>query len=112
MAKVLVVIVTYNALKWVQKCLRSVEKSTHPADVVVIDNGSTDGTLPLVRTDFPHTRIIETGESQRSTYYNYYTGKKWGHADTYDLCVNTSRLGIEGSIEFIAEFIRKTKGAR
>ena len=63
MAKVLVVIVTYNALKWVQKCLRSVEKSTHPADVVLIDNGSTDGTLPLVRTDFPHTRIIETGEN-------------------------------------------------
>lgn len=57
-------------------------------------------------------RIIETGESQRSTYYNYYTGKKWGNADTYDLCVNTSRLGIEGSIEFIAEFIRKTKEAR
>ena len=63
MAKVLVVIVTFNALKWIQKCLRSVEKSTLQADVVLIDNGSTDGTLPLVRTDFPHTRIIETGEN-------------------------------------------------
>lgn len=63
MADVLVVIVTYNALKWVGKCLRSVEKSTHPADVVVIDNGSTDGTLPLIRTDFPGVRIVETGEN-------------------------------------------------
>ena len=63
MADVLVVIVTYNALKWVGKCLRSVEKSTHPADVVLIDNGSTDGTLSLVRTDFPQQRIIETGEN-------------------------------------------------
>ena len=63
MANILVVIVTYNALKWVRKCLRSVEKSSLPADVVLIDNGSTDGTLPLVRTDFPHTRIIETGEN-------------------------------------------------
>ncbi|MBO7077814.1 MAG: glycosyltransferase, partial [Bacteroidales bacterium] len=60
MAKVLVVIVTYNALKWIQKCLRSVEKSSLPADVLVIDNGSTDGTVPLIRTDFPRTRIIET----------------------------------------------------
>ena len=56
MADVLVVIVTYNALKWVGKCLRSVEKSSHPADVVLIDNGSTDGTLSLVRTDFPQQR--------------------------------------------------------
>ena len=63
MADVLVIIVTYNALKWVGKCLRSVENSTHPADVVLIDNGSTDGTLPLVRTDFPQVRIVETGEN-------------------------------------------------
>ena len=63
MADVLVIIVTYNALKWVSKCLRSVENSTHPADVVVIDNGSTDGTLPLIRTDFPQVRIVETGEN-------------------------------------------------
>ena len=63
MANVLVMIVTYNALKWIQRCLRSVEKSSLPADVVVIDNGSTDGTLPLIRTDFPGTRIIETGEN-------------------------------------------------
>ena len=63
MANVLVIIVTYNALKWIQRCLRSVEKSSLPADVVVIDNGSTDGTLPLIRTDFPGTRIIETGEN-------------------------------------------------
>ena len=63
MANVLVIIVTFNALKWIQRCLRSVEKSSFPADVVVIDNGSTDGTLPLIRTDFPGTRIIETGEN-------------------------------------------------
>lgn len=63
MANILVIIVTFNALKWIQRCLRSVEQSSLPADVVLIDNGSTDGTLPLVRTDFPGTRIIETGEN-------------------------------------------------
>ncbi len=63
MAKVLVIVVTYNALKWVKKCLKSVEKSSLPADVLLIDNGSTDGTLSLVRTDFPGTRILETGEN-------------------------------------------------
>ena len=63
MANILVIIVTYNALKWIRRCLRSVEQSSLPADVLLIDNGSTDGTLPFVRTDFPGTRIIETGEN-------------------------------------------------
>mgnify|MGYP002627190495 FL=1 len=63
MANILIVIVTWNARKWVRKCLRSVEKSSLQADVVVIDNGSTDGTPALIRSDFPHVRIIETGEN-------------------------------------------------
>lgn len=54
-------------------------------------------------------RIIENGESQRATYYNYYTGKKWGLAAGYDLCVNTSKLGIEKTAELIAQFIRATQ---
>ena len=32
--------------------------------------------------------FIEQGESKRAAYYNYYTGKKWGHAASYDLCVD------------------------
>lgn len=63
MPRILVVIVTYNALKWIKKGLKSVEKSTLPADVLLVDNGSTDGTLSLVRTDWPGTRIIETGQN-------------------------------------------------
>lgn len=83
MAKVLVVIVTYNALKWIKKCLRSVEKSTLRADVLVIDNGSTDGTLPLIRTDFPHTRIIETGENLGFGAANN-RGLRIAHDECYD----------------------------
>lgn len=63
MAKILVIVVTYNALKWVKKCICSVEKSSLPADLLLIDNGSTDGTLELVRSEFPDTRILETGEN-------------------------------------------------
>ncbi|MBR6827476.1 MAG: cytidylate kinase-like family protein [Prevotella sp.] len=50
---------------------------------------------------------IEHIESRRASYYNYYTGKKWGHAASYDLCVDSSLLGIEETERFIAEFIRK-----
>lgn len=52
-------------------------------------------------------KILTHKESSRSSYYNYYTGKKWGFSDGYDLCVNTSILGIDATEQFIAEFIRK-----
>ena len=63
MANILVIIVTYNAVKWVRKSLKSLERSSLPADVLVVDNGSTDGTLDRIRGEFPATRIIETGEN-------------------------------------------------
>ena len=51
--------------------------------------------------------FIEKRESQRAEYYNYYTGKKWGHASSYDLCVDSSVLGLVDTEKIIAEFIRK-----
>ena len=50
---------------------------------------------------------IEHIESQRASYYNYYTGKKWGHAASYDLCIDSSILGPEETARLIAEFIHK-----
>jgi GT2 family glycosyltransferase len=52
---VTVVVVTWNALPWLEQCLESVRGR----DVVVVDHGSTDGTLDLVRDRFPEVRVIE-----------------------------------------------------
>ncbi|MGI6223434.1 MAG: AAA family ATPase [Prevotella sp.] len=52
-------------------------------------------------------KLIKEGESERASYYNYYTGKRWGHSESYDLCINSSILGIEETALFIADFIRK-----
>ena len=52
-------------------------------------------------------KFIEQKESRRAAYYNYYTGKKWGAAESYDLCVDSSVLGIVETEKLIAEFIRK-----
>ena len=51
-------------------------------------------------------KIITSKEDQRSSYYNYYTGQKWGNAENYHLCINSSVLGIEGTAEFIKRFIK------
>ena len=55
MADVTVVVVSWNAREWIARCLDSVRGH----DVIVVDNGSTDGTLELVRTEFPNVRVIE-----------------------------------------------------
>ena len=52
-------------------------------------------------------KILKSKESARASYYNYYTGKKWGCAESYDLCINSSILGYEETAKQIAEFIRK-----
>ena len=58
--------------------------------------------------DDEHARkLIEHVESRRAQYYNYYTGKKWGAAESYDLCIDASILGLEETEKLIAEFIRK-----
>jgi GT2 family glycosyltransferase len=54
-ADVSVVVVTWNALPWLEQCLESVRDR----DVVVVDNGSSDGTVELVRERFPEVRLIE-----------------------------------------------------
>jgi cytidylate kinase len=52
-------------------------------------------------------KYINQRESQRAAYYNYYTGKKWGAAEHYDLCIDASVLGLQATEKFIADFIRK-----
>jgi N-acetylglucosaminyl-diphospho-decaprenol L-rhamnosyltransferase len=52
---VTVVVVTWNALPWIEQCLASVEGE----DVIVVDNGSTDGTVDAVHERFPAVRVIE-----------------------------------------------------
>ena len=52
-------------------------------------------------------KFIEQKESSRAAYYNYYTGKKWGSAESYDLCVDSSVLGLMETEKLIAQFIRK-----
>ena len=44
-------------------------------------------------------------DKQRQSYYNYYSSKKWGRSDTYDLTINSSVLGIDGTVKLITQFV-------
>lgn len=50
---------------------------------------------------------IKKEDKSRSSYYNFYTDKKWGSAASYDLCLNTSALGIDGTAEMIEAYVKK-----
>lgn len=56
--KVYVVIVTYNAMRWAERCFVSLRGSNYPVAVVVVDNASTDGTVAFVSAQFPEVKVI------------------------------------------------------
>lgn len=49
--------------------------------------------------------FIRKTDKRRASYYNYYTDMKWGNAANYDLCINTSRLGIGGTVSLLRHYI-------
>lgn len=60
-------------------------------------------------TDIREDKIKDTilkQDKSRASYYNYYTTKRWGAVDSYDLCINSSLLGIDGTVELLEQIIR------
>lgn len=53
--------------------------------------------------------IIVKTDKKRASYYNYYTNKEWGEAKGYDLCINSAKLGIDGTVELIKQYIETRK---
>ncbi len=48
--------------------------------------------------------IVKT-DKKRAGYYNYYSNKKWGDSESYDFCLNSSILGIDGAVDAIKALI-------
>lgn len=50
--------------------------------------------------------IMVKTDKKRASYYNYYSSKKWGDSRSYDLCINSSCVGIDGAVDMILELTR------
>ncbi|MCR5092578.1 MAG: cytidylate kinase-like family protein [Lachnospiraceae bacterium] len=68
--------------------------------------------IERVMTRFPDLKstdkardLIAKKDKQRRSYYNYYTSKKWGRSESYDLSLNSAILGIEGTVKMIEDFV-------
>ena len=49
---------------------------------------------------------VRKADKQRASYYNYYATATWGDVNNYDQCVDTGKLGIEGTVALIEQYLR------
>ena len=50
--------------------------------------------------------LMKKKDKERSSYYNYYSNKEWGRADSYDLCISSTLLGVDGCVESLYAIIK------
>ena len=100
MPEVSAVVVTYNAAPWIERPLESLRGTG--AEVIVVDNGSTDGTLELVRGQFPEARIVE--QENRGFGAGNNTGMR-AASGRYFLLLNPDAWLTEGALEGLVAFM-------
>ena len=61
--RVAAIVVTYNANRWVNKCLGSLVQSTYPVKIYVVDNCSTDDTISIIEGSFPEVVLMKSPEN-------------------------------------------------
>jgi GT2 family glycosyltransferase len=91
------VVVTYNALPWLEQCLESVRGE----ETIVVDNGSTDGTVDFVRERFPEARVVEQGNVGLAAGWNAGIAVASGR---WFLILNADAWLTEGSLERLVAF--------
>jgi len=97
MSDVSVVVVTYNALPWLEQCLASVRG----VETVVVDHGSTDGTVALVRDRFPGVALVE--QENRGLAFGWNTGMA-RTSGRYVLLLNSDAWLDDGSLDALVAF--------
>ena len=96
-SRISVVVVTYNALPWIERCLESVRGN----ETIVVDHGSTDGTLELVRERFPEATLVEQENKGLGGGSN--AGMRLATGDYY-LLLNADAWALGDAVERLAAF--------
>lgn len=81
----------------------------HPDCINVFVKANMDYRVKLVSkraniTEAKAKDMIQKQDKQRASYYNYYTSKKWGDSKSYDLCLDSGKLGIDGCVDMILKY--------
>lgn len=52
-------------------------------------------------------RTVQAHDRERSAFHRYYTGEEWGRAEVYDLCLSSDALGVDGTVAFIKDYLKR-----
>ena len=61
--KIFAIVVAYNGMKWYPECLNSLKQSSVRLEIIVVDNGSDDGTSKFIGTNYPEIKLIRSNEN-------------------------------------------------
>ena len=83
----------------------------YPNTVSVFITGNDEDKLKSIKDlynvdDAKAKDIMVKTDKKRSSYYNYYSSKKWGDSRSYDMCINSSVLGPDGTADMIIAFAK------
>src|SRR5262245_42316103 len=95
--RVAAVVVTYDALPWIEKCLDSLAG----VETVVVDNGSSDGTVAFVRERYPEVRLVESENRGLGAGWNIGLRET---ASTYALLLNADAWLVAGALDRLVAF--------
>jgi len=96
-ARVAAVVVTYDALPWIEPCLDSLRGF----ETVVVDNGSRDGTIDLVRDRFPEVRLVEAENRGLGAGWNIGLRET---SSRFVLLLNADAWLVEGALARLVDF--------
>jgi GT2 family glycosyltransferase len=102
--KLSIVILCWNDLEVIVNCLQSIYASTHSTEfeVIVSDNGSTDGSVEFIRENFPRVQVIENGTNLRFAKANN-VGIRASKGE-YTLILNPDTIIHDGTLDKLARF--------
>lgn len=108
--KLLVIIVTYNAMKWTERCFGSLRNSSVQNDVFVVDNGSTDGTQDYIKKNYPEVKFQQSSENLGFGKANN-IGLQYALDNDYDYVylLNQDAWVMEDTFEKLIEVFQKNK---
>lgn len=112
MIKTTVVIPNYNGIKYIDSCLSSLYKAMddeYRFEIIVVDNGSEDGSLEIVKDKYPDVRLIELGEN---TGFAYAVNQGIRESTTdYVLLLNNDVIVDDCMVQFLEEAMDEEKSA-
>ncbi len=84
----------------------------HPACITVFIKAEMDAKIKRIMRLYGYNEnkardLIVKTDKKRANYYNFYSNKKWGDSRSYDLCIDSSKLGIDGTVVMLKAYVKQ-----